>query len=208
MARVAGALVLSIAVILAAPARGHSAGPADELVYAVLPVTPEQARELVLLLRSPGTIAADLIDATGVIAEAAPALPAALLHDVLTTPIRDWHLLRGVVTDAIELVVRPTGTPDGVFRHTMGALYRSQVFTVTAGVVRRVTQPTNRTARLVLVLTARAHGLPMRAEDLDTLRRAIDRGDPDLGPLFRATVQNLVRMHGPDAVRLLLTLAH
>jgi hypothetical protein len=205
MRLLAGSLLVGIAVALpAAPARGETAGAAATLVYAVLPVTPEQARELATLVQSPGTIALDLVEVTGAVADAVPTLPAALLHDVLTTPVRDWHLLRGLVNDTVDLVTRPPGAPRSLFRHTIGALHRSQLFTATASMVRRVTQPTNRTARLAIVLTARAHGLPAQDGHLDAIRRAIDRDDPDLGPLLLAAVEGLAQMHGRDAVRLLL----
>ena len=78
---------------------------------------------------------------------------------------------------------------------------------MTAGVVRRITQPTNRTARLAIVLTARANGLPAQAEHLDVLQRAIDRDDPDLAPLLRTVVEDLAQMYGRHAVRLLVSLA-
>jgi hypothetical protein len=139
------------------------------------------------------------------VVDVAPALPAALLHDIVTAPIRDWHVLRGVVVDTVELVVRPADESRGVFRHTLSALHRSQLFAAAAGLVRRVTRPENRTARLAIVLAARAHGLPARTEHLDLLRRAIDRNDPDLGPLLLAVVESLAQSYGRDAIRLLLT---
>ena len=190
----------------ATPALAQTGGPVDGLVYAVLPVTPDQARELTALLRSPGTIAVDLVEVTEVLLDTAPALPAALLHDLVTTPVRDWHLLRGVATDMVELVARPAGERRGLFRHTVQALYRARTFEATAAAVRRITQPTNRTARLAIVLTARAHGVPARSEHLDLLQRAIDRDDPDLGRLVGGIVEILVQMYSRDAVRLLLTL--
>ena len=193
-------------VLPATPALAQTGGPVDGLVYAVLPVTPDQARELTALLRSPGTIAVDLVEVTEVLLDTAPALPAALLHDLVTTPVRDWHLLRGVATDMVELVARPAGERRGLFRHTVQALYRARTFEATAAAVRRITQPTNRTARLAIVLTARAHGVPARSEHLDLLQRAIDRDDPDLGRLVGGIVEILVQMYGRDAVRLLLTL--
>jgi hypothetical protein len=197
------ALVIATA-LPAAPALGKSAGPAHEIVYAVLAITPQQAREVAGLLRSPGTIAVDLTEATDALIETLPSLPAAIVHDVVTAPLRDWHLLRGVVTDTMEVVRRPAGEPRGLFRRTIQALHRSQLFTAGASVVRRITQPTNRTARLAIVLTARAHGLPMRAEHLDMLDRAINRDEPDLGPLLVAVVDILVQSYGRDAIRLIL----
>ena len=73
-----------------------------------------------------------------------------------------------------------------------------------ASVVRRVTQPSNRTAALAIVLTARGHGIPARAEHLDMLDRAIRRDDPDLGPLLQGVVGTLARVYGREAVRLIL----
>ena len=199
------ALALALATALpAAPARAESA-LADELVYAVLPITPAQAREVAALLRSPGAIAADLIEATGALVDEAPGLPAALVHDIITAPVRDWHVLRGVVLDTVELVARPKDEARGLFRHTIRALHRSQTLTAAARFLRRVTRPENRTARLAIELTARAHGVPARTEHLDLLQRAIDRDDPDLGPLLVAVVETLAQSYGRDVVRLLLT---
>jgi hypothetical protein len=191
-------------VLLAVPATGQVPGLPDEVVQAVLFVTPEQARELTTLLRSPGTVAGDLADAAGAVIDRVPTLPAALLHDVVTAPARDWHVLLGVVTDTAELVTGPAAEPRGLFRHTIRALHRSQVFTAAADIVRRVTRPTNRTARLAIVLTLRGQGIPARVEHLDMLARAIDRNDPDVGPLLRATMVTLAQRYGRDAVRLIL----
>jgi hypothetical protein len=202
--RLAAVLALGLAAALAAtPARAGSA-PVDALVSVVLPITPAQARELAALVRSPGTIAADLVEVTDAVAAVAPALPAALLHDLVTAPIRDAHLLRGVVVDAVELVARPADEPGALFRHTLRALHRSRTFTAAADLVRRITSPTNRTARLVVVLTARANGLPVRTEHLDLLRRALDRDDGDLGPLLIGALETLAQSYGRDAIRLLL----
>ncbi|HEX2500291.1 MAG TPA: hypothetical protein VHO73_02450 [Methylomirabilota bacterium] len=206
MRRLVRVLALGLTIGLpATPALAQSARlGVDEIVYALLSITPEQARELTTLLRSPGAIAHDLVEATDAVTHLAPALPAALLHDVVTAPVRDAHVILGVVTDTVELVRRPAGEPRGLFRHTLRALHRSQVFTAAASVVRRVTHPSNRTARLAIVLTARGHGVPVRAEHLDMLDRAIRRDDPDLGPLLQGVVETLARMYGRDAVRLIL----
>ena len=207
MRRVGCAFALGIAAALLPVTPALAQAPAvavDEMVYAVFPITVEQARELSTLLRSPGTVAVDLADATEAVLDVAPALPAAVLHDVLTAPVRDWHLLRGVATDTVEFATRPPGASQGVFQHTLRALNRSKTFTAVAGVVRRVTQPTNRTARLAIVLVARGYGIPVRDEHLDMLDQAIRRDDPDLGPAPRGAVETLVRIYGRHAVRLIL----
>jgi hypothetical protein len=198
-------LAIGLATALSvAPARAESA-LADELVYAVLPVTPAQAREVAALLRAPHAIAVDLVEVTEALVDEAPGLPAALVHDIVTAPVRDWHLLRGVVLDTVDLVARPKDETRGLFSRTVRALHRSQTFTAAARFLRRVAHPENRTTRLAIVLTARAHGVPVRPEHLDLLQRAIDRDDPDLGPLLVAVVETLAQSYGRDAVRLLLT---
>jgi hypothetical protein len=206
MRRLAGALAFGIvALTLAAtPAAALPAALADELVYAVLPLTPAQATEVAALVRTPGTVAVDLVEVTGAVAEAVPALPAALVHDIVTAPIRDWHILKGIVVDTVELVAPREGERRGVFRHTLRALHRSETFGAAARLVRRVTAPSNRTARLAIVLAARAQGVPARAEHLDQLHRALDRDDPDLGPLLLGVLDGLARAYGRDAVRLVL----
>jgi hypothetical protein len=208
MRRLAAGLILALAAGLpAAPASGESASPAvSDLLYGVLPVTPGQARELAALLQAPGTVTVDVADATSAVLDVAPSLPSALLQDVVTAPARHLHLLRGLATDAVELVARrQQGEARGVFRHTIRALYRSETFSATAGALRRVTAPTNRSARLAIVLTARAHGVPIETGDLDLIRRALDRDDPDAGPLLAGLVERLAQAYGRDAVRLLLT---
>ncbi|HEY7601380.1 MAG TPA: hypothetical protein VIB60_02635 [Methylomirabilota bacterium] len=206
MRRITLGVLVGIVAVLATPAQGQSLPPADHLVYALLPVTPDQARQVTALLREPGSVAVDLVEASGTILAAVPELPAALVHDVVTAPIRDWHLVRGLATDVIDLVARPPGEARGLFRNTVRALHRSRVFTITADAVRRVAHPTNRTARLAIVLTVRANGLPAEDGDLDRLLRAIHRDDPDLGPLAVGLVERLAQMYGRDAVRVLLTL--
>jgi len=197
------AVLWSALALCAPPAVGQGREPSD-VIRTVLPITPDQARELARLLRSPGTVAGDVADAAGVVVERAPTLPSALLHDVVSAPVRDWHILLGVVTDTAELVTRPAGESGGLFRHTIRALHRSQVFTAAADVIRRVTRPTNRTARLTIVLTLRGHGIPARDEHLDLLARAIDRDDPDVGSLLLAAMEALAQRYGRDALRLIL----
>jgi hypothetical protein len=206
MRRLTITLLVAIAASLATPARAQSSSSADELVYALLPMTPDQARQVTALVQSPGTVAVDVVDASSAIFSRVPELPAALIHDVVTTPIRDWHVVRGLATDVVDLMAGPPGEGRGLLRNTLRALHRSRTFSITADAVRSVVQPTNRTARLAIVLTARAKGFPAETADLDLLLRAIDRNDPDLGPLLMGTVERLAQTYGPDAVRLLLTL--
>jgi hypothetical protein len=187
----------------AAPASAQLAETATGFVYAWLPVTPDQAREVTALLGSPGVVVVDLVDATNVVLDAIPSMPGALLHDVLNAPSRHLQMIHGLITDVIDLAARPKGT--GLFGNTLRALHRSALFTAAAGVARRVTEPTNRTVRLAIVLAARTQGLPVEARDLEAVRRAIDADSPDLGPLVARVLERLVQLYGRDGVRLLLT---
>jgi hypothetical protein len=199
------AFLALVALLVAAPGAFADAGRVmGEVVSTVLPVTPAQSREIAALLRSPGTVAVDVVDTTDALVDAVKTLPAGLLHDVITAPVRDWHVARGLVTDTIELVARPAGAPRGVFRHTLKALHRSRLFSTAAGAVRRVTEPGNRTGRLAIVLTARAYGLAAQDGHLELLRRAIDRDDPDAGPLLLAMLEMVARSYGRDTVRVIL----
>jgi hypothetical protein len=196
---------MTLATILSAgTALAGSATAPREVLHAILPVTPEQARELAALLRSPGVAAGDLLEVTAAALELVPDLPAAVLHDVMNAPARDLALIGALVTDTVDLVVTP-GPAAGRYRQTLQVLHRSRVFTAAAHAIRRVIHPGNRSARLVIVLAARAHGLPLEARDLDLLRRAIDADAPDLGPLLVGVVERLIQAYGRDAVRLLLT---
>jgi hypothetical protein len=187
----------------AAPASAQLAETATGFVYAWLPVTPAQAREVTALLGSPGVVAVDLVDATNVVIGAIPSTPGALLHDVLNAPSRHLHMIHGLITDVIDLAARPKGT--GLFGNTLRALHRSALFSATADVARRVTEPTNRTVRLAIVLAARTQGLPVEAVDLDAVRQAIDRDSPDLGPLLARVLERLAQLYGREGVRVLLT---
>ena len=104
MKRRGTALLLAATVVLAALA--DAGRVADEVVSTVLPVTPAQAREIATLLRAPGTVAVDVVDTTDAVVDTVAALPAGLLHDVVTTPVRHWHVVRGLVADTVEKLTR------------------------------------------------------------------------------------------------------
>jgi hypothetical protein len=190
---------------------GMSVSPAPALaeplvertLWALLPLTPAQAREVAGLLRAPGVVLHEVADGGGAVLHLLPGLPDALVHDLLTMPSRHLAVLHGVVTDVFELdrAVRGEG---GLFRHTVRALHRAKTLSAAAGVVDRLLQPKNRTTRLAIVLTARYHGLPLEDSDLDTVRRALDREAPDVGPLLVRALERLAQTYGRDALHVLL----
>lgn len=203
-----GVAILALGVGAAAtPAIGQPSGGAEPIVertlWALLPLTPGQAREVAGLLRQPDAVALDVADGAGAVAGLLPGLPGALVHDLLTTPSRHLAIARGVIADVLALN-RVAHGEGGLFRHTLRAFHRSAVLSASAGALDRLVRPENRTARLAIVLTARYYGVPVETSDLDLLRRAIDREAPDLGPLLARVVERLVQIYGRDAVRLLL----
>jgi hypothetical protein len=175
----------------------------ERTLWALLPLTPDQAREVAGLLRSPDVVLLDVAAGAGAVVDGLPSLPDALIHDLLTTPSRHLAILHAVITDMLALN-RAANGEGGLFRHTLRAFHRSAILSAGTRVLDRLIHPENRTARLAIVLTARYHGLPMETSDLDLLRRAIDRDAPDLGPLVARVAERLVQTYGRDAVRLLL----
>jgi hypothetical protein len=175
----------------------------ERTLWALLPLTPAQAREVAGLLQAPGVVLHEVADGGGALLHVLPGLPDALVHDLLTMPSRHLAVVHGVITDVLELdrAVRGEG---GLFRHTFRALHRAKTLSTAAAVVDRLLQPGNRTTRLAVVLTARYHGLPLEDADLDAVRRALDRESPDAGPLLARAIERLAQAYGRDALSVLL----
>jgi hypothetical protein len=185
------------------PAPALAEPAVERTFWALLTLTPAQAREVAGLFRAPDVVLHEVADGGGAVLHVLPGLPDALVHDLLTMPSRHLAVLHGVITDVLELdrAVRGEG---GLFRHTVRALHRAKTLSAAAGVVDRLLQPKNRTTRLAIVLTARYHGLPLEDSDLDTVRRALDREAPDVGPLLVRTIERLAQIYGRDALHVLL----
>jgi len=192
--------ILALGVSSPPPAAGQPV--VEQTLWAFLPLTPDQAREVAGLLRTPDAVVRDVGEGAGAVADLLPGLPAGLVHDFVTTPARHLAIARGLIADVLALN-RVAHGEGGLFRNTLRALHRSAILSAGAGALDRLVRPENRTARLAIVLTARYHGVPMETSDLDLLRRAIDREAPDLGPLVARVVERLVQTYGRDAVRLL-----
>lgn len=200
--RLACAAVLWLGVS-AVPASALAEPVMERTLWALLPLTPAQAREVAGLLQAPGVVLHEAADGGDVLLHLLPGLPDALVHDVLTMPSRHLAVVHGVITDVLELdrAVRGEG---GLFRHTVRALHRAKTLSAAAGVVDRLLQPGNRTTRLAVLLAARYHGLPLEDADLDAVRRALDREAPDAGPLLARAIERLAQVYGRDALRVLL----
>jgi hypothetical protein len=186
----------------AVPAPARAEPVVERTFWALLPLTPAQAREVAGLLQAPGVVLHEVADGGGAVLHVLPGLPNALVHDVVTMPSRHLALLHGVITDVLEL--DRAAREGGLFRHTVRALHRAKTISAAAGVVDRLLQPKNRTTRLAIVLTARYHGVPLEDPDLDAVRRAIDRDTPDVGPLLARAIERLAQAYGRDALHVLL----
>jgi hypothetical protein len=198
-------LVCAVILLLgasAAPAHALAESAAAQTVWALLPLTPAQAREVAALLEAPGAVVRDAADGGGALLHVLPGLPDALVHDLLSMPARHLAVVHGVITDVLEL--ERAMREGGVFRHTVRALHRARTLSAAAAALDRLLHPTNRTARLVIVLAARYHGVPLEDADLDAVRRALDREAPDAGPLLVRMIERWAQAYGPDALRLLL----
>jgi hypothetical protein len=199
------AIVASLTLFVAVGGAAEPAPGADVLPV-VLPVTPAEARQLLELLQTPERVVVELAEAGHQVADPLARLPGALWHDLLDTPARHLNLLHAVVTDTVGLGAWLRGQPAPVFRQTIRAFHRAQTLTTAAVLVDRLTGPENPTIRLLVVLTARANGVPIDSADLDVLRQALLRpASGDLAPVVARAVTRLAQVYGRDAVRLLLT---
>jgi hypothetical protein len=175
-----------------------------------LPVTPAEAARVVELLRS-GEFWSDAAGATGAVLRLTRELPRALLRDVPRTPARLEELHEALVRDGAEgpghmgriaedLLDGRLDRPPSPFTNTLRWLYHAAAPSAVAETVRRIIAPDNETARLAVLLYARAHGIPLTPEGLDALRDGpLDSRDPDLGPALVAGVRALAALRGGEA---------
>jgi hypothetical protein len=174
-----------------------------------LPVTPAEAAAVLDLLRS-GEFFGDAADATGAVIRLTRELPRALLRDVPRTPERLAELGEALARDGAEalgdvariahdLLDGRLDRPPSPFTNTLRWLYGSAAPAAVAEMVRRLLARDNQTARLAILMYARAHGIPLTPEGLDALRDGpLDSHDPDLGPALAAGVRALTALRGGE----------
>jgi hypothetical protein len=194
-------------------------GSPDVLVRAVqvggglarpgLPVTPEEAAQLLELLRS-GEFFSDAAGTTSAVLQLTRQLPRALLRDIPRTPSRLDELGEALVRDgadafghiseiAADLLDGQLDRPPSPLTNTLRWLYGNAAAAAVAETVRRIIGRDNETARLAILLYARAHGIPLTPEGLDALHDGpLDTRDPDLGPALAAGVQVLAAQRGGE----------
>jgi hypothetical protein len=200
------ALVASLSLGVAVAAAAERDPVAEILLSVGLPVTSGEVRQIVDLVQTPDRVVVELSEAARGVADPLARLPGTFWHDLLDTPARHLNLLHAVVSDTLDLGGWLRGKRGPLFGQTVRALHRAQSLTTAAALVDRLTAPENPTIRLLVVVTARAYGVPIDATDLDVVRQSLLRPESgDLAPLVARAVTRLIALYGSDAVRLLLT---
>ena len=174
-----------------------------------LPVTPEEAAKVLDLLRS-GAFFSDAAGTTSAVVQLTHALPRALIRDVPRTPSRLDELGEALVRDgadgfghigqlAVDLLDGQLDRPTSPLTNTLRWLYGNAAAAAVAETVQQIIARDNETARLAILIYARAHGIPLTPEGLDALHDgAFNPQDPDLGPALAAGVQALAAQHGGE----------
>jgi len=172
-----------------------------------LPVTPEEAAKVLELLRS-GEFFSDAAGTTSAVVQLTHALPGALIRDIPRTPSRLDELGEALVRDgadafghisqlAADLLDGHLDRPVSPLTNTLRWLYGNAAATAVAEAVQQIIARDNETARLAILIYARAHGIPLTPEGLDALHDGpFNPRDPDLGPALAAGVQALAAQHG------------
>lgn len=197
----------------------EEAGSRDVLIRAVqvggdlarpgLPVTPEEAARLLELLRS-GEFFSDAAGTTSAVLRLTRDLPRALVRDVPRTPGRLDELGEALARDgadafgriseiAADLLDGELDRPPSPLTNTLRWLYGNAAAAAVAETVRQIIARDNETARLAILIYARAHGIPLTPEGLDALHDGpLDSRDPDLGPALAAGLQALTAQRGTE----------
>jgi hypothetical protein len=174
-----------------------------------LPVTPAEAAQVLDLLRS-GEFFDDAAGTTSAVLQLTRQLPRALVRDIPRTPGRLDELGEALVRDgadavghvseiAADLLDGQLDRPPSSLTNTLRWLYGNAAAAAVAETVRRIIGRDNETARLAILLYARAHGIPLTPEGLDALHDGpLDTRDPDLGPALAAGVQALTAQRGGE----------
>lgn len=190
---------------------GRAIQAAGGIVRPGLPVTPEEAMQVVALLRS-GEFFGDVADTTSAVVELTRELPPALVRDIPRTPATLGALGQALIHDggdaighlddlAADLLDGRLDRPPHALGHTLRWLYGHAGAAAVAEAMRKIIAPDNQTARLALLIYARANGIPLTPEGLDALYTGpLDPGDPDLGPALAAGLKVLAAQHGENGV--------
>ncbi len=88
----------------------------------------------------------------------------------------------------------------------MAALYRFATPASVAKTVAELISPENESVRLALIIYARANGIPLDEQDLDTLRdHFLNTENPDLGPVLASALTHFVNQNGKNRLSQVLS---
>jgi hypothetical protein len=166
-----------------------------------VPITVDEARTALRLLLT-GEFFRDAVGFSTVVIQTIPRLPGDILTDIPSLPRHVFGLLQGVVTDTARF---PTDLSDFItgvlhgsdphvplLHNTLARLYEVGTLREIASLLRALIAPENETARLALVLYARANGIPITQQHLDILRKSVlNDENPDFAPIVVAGVDFL-----------------
>lgn len=174
-----------------------------------VPVTPEEAAKVLDLLRS-GEFFSDAAGTTSAVVQLTRELPGALVRDIPRTPSRLGELGEALARDgaaafghvsqlAADLLDGHLDRPPSPLTNTLRWLYGNAAAAAVAETVQRIIARDNETARLAILIYARAHGIPLTPEGLDALHDGpFNPQDPDLGPALAAGVETLTAQRGGE----------
>jgi len=160
-----------------------------------VPIEVDEARAALRLLLT-GEFFRDAVDFSTVVLRTIPRLPGDILSDIPSLPRDILGLLQGIVTDVRDFPHAMVSLIEGIFtdsanpnvpllRETIARLYEVATLREIASLLRALIAPENETARLALVLYARANGVPITQQHLDVLRDSILNVDnPNFAPIL------------------------
>jgi hypothetical protein len=203
----AGDRDLLIRALRVAAGLAHLRAPITSPITA--PITSEDAAQVLELLRN-GEFFSDAAGTTSAVLRLTHELPGALVRDVPRTPGRLDELAEALVRDgadafghitqmAADLLDGRLDRPPSPLTNTLRWLYGNATGGAVAEAVRRIIGRDNETARLAILIYARAHGIPLTPDGLDALHDGpLDARDPDLGPALAAGVRALSARRGGE----------
>ena len=176
-------------------------------------ITPDQAAEAARLVLT-GEFFEDTQDATAAIAHVVSGLPIALARDIPTSPTRLLSLSISMLRDVVSMRgsasqvladLRDNGKLDRQYptalTRTFRGLYRFATIASVAEMLRSLVAPENQSVRMAIVLYARANGIPLGEEDLDTLSNQVFNSEnPDLSPLLPAAWDRLRTRYSSEEI--------
>ncbi len=176
-----------------------------------VPAKPEEIREVIRILET-GRFFGDAASVLQAVFHAIDGFPADIFSELQDPNLARLpaHLLRAVVLDATGLPgeLRKSlrslgggreGDEEGqLLSRTLGCLKQVAVAKRALLLIRALLSKDNRSARLALILYARANGITVSEDDIDRVYGTLDPERPELGLPLRQALERLVREYGVE----------